>query len=167
MFIIGQLQIFPLASDLAMIRKARPVFLEPRTTQPVYKQPKTELDGYLVSACAGPVDLEAIEDNPDLLNFRELHADSAFHNFLDQTYLDCQVNINHMKGEVEELRAKIRQTKNLRTCLQASDSRRVAPMSLIMSHSDTNYRVSACSDTSVTIVRCFNYSLASTKDSSG
>ena len=110
------------------------------------------------------MDLKTIEDNPDLLS---PWSDAAFHDFLDQAYIDCQVTITHMKGEVEELRAKIRQTKNLRASLQASDSRRVAPMSSNRSHPDTNYCVSACSVTSMTIVRCSNYSLASTENNSG
>ena len=161
MFISGQLQIF--AAGLTMIRKARPVFLEPRT-QPLYKEPRTDLDEYLGSSGAAPVDLKTIEDNPDLLS---PWSDAAFHDFLDQAYIDCQVTITHMKGEVEELRAKIRQAKNMKASLQASDSRRVAPMSSIGSHPVTNYHISSCSSTSVTIVRCPNYSLANTKSTSG
>ena len=89
-----------------MFCKSQHVILKQRTTQPVYKQPKTELDGYLESGCTGPVDLDVIEDNPDLLNFRELlQTDPAFHSFLDQTYLACKVNIDLMRVEVRELLA--------------------------------------------------------------
>ena len=110
------------------------------------------------------MDLKTIEDNPDLLS---PWSDAAFHDFLDQAYIDCQVTITHMKGEVEELRAKIRQAKNMKASLQASDSRRVAPMASTGSHPVTNYHISSCSSTSVTVVRCTNYSLVNTKNTSG
>ena len=154
-----------------MLCKSRHVILEQRTAQPVYKQPKTELDAYLESGCTGPVDLDVIEDNPDLLNFRELlQTDPAFHSFLDQTYLACKVNIDLMGVEVRELLAKIRQVKKIKATLQASDSRmpcKSATVSSSVSHTNTNYQVTVLGSNSMTISKVSSISVASVKDTSG
>ena len=170
---------FTSAASLNMIRNARPVFLEPRT-QPVNREPRADLDGYLGPAGATPVDLKAIEDNPDLLlPWSEAAPDlmavmEDVWEFLDKVYLSCEVNITHMSEKVRELKGQIRQAKAVKASLRAADWRRVArvppttpPLSSIGSHSITNYHISSCSSTSVTIVRCPNYSLANTKNTSG
>ena len=154
-----------------MFCKSQHVILKQSTTQPVYKQPKTELDAYLESGCTGPVDLDVIEDNPDLLNFRELlQTDPAFHSFLDQTYLACKVNIDLMRVEVRELLAKIRQVKKIKATLQASDSRmpcKSATVSSSVSHTNTNYQVTVLGSNSMTISKVSAISVASVKDTSG
>lgn len=154
-----------------MFCKSQHVILKQSTTQPVYKQPKTELDAYLESGCTGPVDLDVIEDNPDLLNFRELlQTDPAFHSFLDQTYLACKVNIDLMGVEVRELLAKIRQVRKIKAALRASDSRRPcksATVSSSVSHTNTNYQVTALGSNSMTISKVSAISVASVKDTSG
>ena len=154
-----------------MFCKSQHVILKQSTTQPVYKQPKTELDAYLESGCTGPVDLDVIEDNPDLLNFRELlQTDPAFHSFLDQTYLACKVNIDLMGVEVRELLAKIRQVRKIKAALRASDSRRPcksARVSSSVSHTNTNYQVTALGSNSMTISKVSAISVASVKDTSG
>ena len=154
-----------------MFCKSQHVILKQSTTQPVYKQPKTELDAYLESGCTGPVDLDVIEDNPDLLNFRELlQTDPAFHSFLDQTYLACKVNIDLMGVEVRELLAKIRQVRKIKAALRASDSRRPcksATVSSSVSHTNTNYQVTAFGSNSMTISKVSAISVASVKDTSG
>ena len=154
-----------------MFCKSQHVILRQSTIQPVYKQPKTELDAYLESGCTGPVDLDVIEDNPDLLNFRELlQTDPAFHSFLDQTYLACKVNIDLMGVEVRELLAKIRQVRKIKAALRASDSRRPcksARVSSSVSHTNTNYQVTALGSNSMTISKVSAISVASVKDTSG
>ena len=154
-----------------MFCKSQHVILKQSTTQPVYKQPKTELDAYLESGCTCPVDLDVIEDNPDLLNFRELlQTDPAFHSFLDQTYLACKVNIDLMGVEVRELLAKIRQVRKIKAALRASDSRRPcksARVSSSVSHTNTNYQVTALGSNSMTISKVSAISVASVKDTSG
>ena len=154
-----------------MFCKSQHVILKQSTTQPVCKQPKTELDAYLESGCTGPVDLDVIEDNPDLLNFRELlQTDPAFHSFLDQTYLACKVNIDLMGVEVRELLAKIRQVKKIKATLQASDSRmpcKSATVSSSVSHTNTNYQVTVLGSNSMTISKVSAISVASVKDTSG
>ena len=162
-----------------MICNARPVYLEPRA-QPVYKEPRTDLDGYLGPAGSTPVDLKAIEDNPDLLvPWSEAAPDlmavmADVWDFLDKVHTSCEVNITHMSAKVRELKGQIRQAKAVKASLRAADWRRVArvppttpPLSSIGSHPVTNYHISSCSSTSVTIVRCPNYSLANTKNTSG
>ena len=162
-----------------MIRNARPVFLDLRT-QPVYREPRADLDGYLGPAGATPVDLKAIEDNPDLLlPWSEAAPDlmavmEGVWDFLDKAYISCEVNITHMSEKVRELKGQIRQAKTMKASLRAADWRRVdmvpptAPaVSSIGSRTVTNYRISSCSVTSVTIVKCPNYSVASTKNTSG
>ena len=154
-----------------MFCKSQHHILKQSTTQPVYKQPKTELDAYLESGCTGPVDLDVIEDNPDLLNFRELlQTDPAFHSFLDQTYLACKVNIDLMGVEVRELLAKIRQVRKIKAALRASDSRRPcksARVSSSVSHTNTNYQVTVLGSNSMTISKVSAISVASVKDTSG